>query len=112
MGIVKIVQNGDKTATFRAVPLSTAVTILFGLCSVIGAQQTWLWAGAHERAMLAEQMDTKIDRALASEKAVAALHFLTLDAEVRGLNDRLNAAERQININTGKLEQGAAWRAR
>jgi hypothetical protein len=116
LGTVVHTSRGDDGVPYRNVPLSIVVTIIVFLVSAIGAQQTVIWTAQHERQILARTVsldtDAKIDRAIASDRAVTALHFATLDVEVRELRDRMDAAQRQIAINTGKLEQGGAWRSR
>lgn len=101
MAIIKTVTNGDRTIVFKAVSLGHAVTILFGLLSIIGAQQTWLWASAHERSVISAQVAEE-----SKEHGIVKMQIATLDMELRALRTRFDAAERQININTGKIEQG------
>ena len=106
MGLIKLVTNGDKTATFQAVSLSHAATIVFGLVSIIGAQQTWLWAGARERALIVQQVKADIASSLAMHDDRDTTAFRDLGRRMDSIERRLDTLEKQVNINTGKLERG------
>jgi hypothetical protein len=112
MALIKTVTNGSSSAQFRAVSLGHAVTIVFGLLSIIGAQQTWLWAGAHERAQIVSQIKFDIAEDMRAHDLRDESRFREIDRRLDKLELSMDEAQRQININTGKLEQGAAWRGR
>ena len=101
MGVIKLVTNGDSTTQFRAVSLGHAVTIGFGLLSIIGAQQTWLWAGAHEREMIVTSIRNQITTDLASHSNVEDRRFDQFERRLSIVEEKLDDAQKQINVNTG-----------
>ena len=112
MAIIKTVSNGDRTAQFKAVSLGHVVAIVFGLVSIIGTQQTWLWAGAHERSMIIVEVKRENAETTRLHEAHDDLKFKEIDRRLDHIEQALESAQQQINLNTGKLEQGAAWRSR
>lgn len=111
MGVIKLVTNGDSTTQFRAVSLGHAVTVLFGLLSIIGAQQTWLWAGAHERSMLAAVFKEDIRASVEAHAKADEAKWIEVnrrqtehEARLTAIYDHLITVERQVNINTGIIE--------
>lgn len=111
MAVIKLVTNDDSTNQFRAVSLGQVVAVVFGLCSIIGAQQTWLWAGAHERAMLAAAFKEDIRAAVDSHIKGDESKWVEVNRRMAEHEDRLTAVyehlitvERQVNINTGIIE--------
>ena len=105
MAIIKTVTNGSSSTQFKAVSLGHAVTVLFGLLSIIWAQQTWLWAGARERALIVQQVKADIATNLALHDDRDNHVFSDLERRLASIERRLDSNERQININTGKLER-------
>ena len=111
MGVIKTVTNGDRTSQFKAVSLGHAAAIAFGLCSIIGAQQTWLWAGAHERSMLAAAFKEDIRSAVTDHIKTDADKWVEVNRRMAAQEERITAVyehlitvERQVNINTGVIE--------
>ena len=107
MPVIKTVTNGDRSVQFKAVSLGHAAAIAFGLCSIIGAQQTWLWAESHERSMIVTTIRTEILNDIGTHAAFEEKRFDQMDRRIESLERDLDAAQRQININTGKLETWA-----
>jgi hypothetical protein len=105
MGIIKTVTNGDRTAQFKAVSLGHALSIIFGLVSIIGAQQTWLWAGAHERAMIVAEVKREGAETTRLHELHDDLKFKEIDRRLEHIEGDLEYAQRQINLNTGKSER-------
>jgi len=101
MGVIKLVTNGDSTTQFRAVSLGHAVTIGFGLLSIIGAQQTWLWAGAHEREMIVTSIRNQITTDLAAHSNVDDRRFDQFERRLSIVEEKMDDAQKQINVNTG-----------
>jgi len=101
MGIIKLVTNGDSTVQFRALSLGHAVTIGFGLLSIIIAQQTWLWAGAHERAEIVEQVKEDIAEDQRLHDASDEGRFKEVDRRLSIVEEKMDDAQKQINVNTG-----------
>ena len=111
MALIKHVTNGNSSVAFKAVSLGHAVAIAFGLVSIIGAQQTWLWAGAHERDMIVAsvraQIVSDIERhSMAEERQFAAIErdHLELTGRMDAMSEREANLEKQVNINTGIIE--------
>ena len=102
--IIKTVNNGDPLTNFKAVSLGHAVAIVFGLLSIIGAQQTWLWAGAHEREMIVAtirlQIVSDIDRHANGDNA----RFSTIERKLEHIEAGLDETLKQMNKNTGLIE--------
>ena len=105
MGIIKTVTNGDRTAEFKAISLGSAVAIGFGLCSIIGAQQTWLWAGAHERDMIVTSIRLQITNDIQRHADEDSRRFSNLEREQEHLVNHIDEMQKQILLNTGKLNQ-------
>ena len=105
MAIIKLVKNGDSTREFRAVSLGHAVTALFGLLSIIGAQQTWLWAGAHEREAIVTQLRMQIVSDIERHAIIDDRRFTVIDRAIERIEDVDDAQTKQIQINTGRLER-------
>ena len=103
MGVIKLVTNGDNSTQFRAISLGHAVTIGFGLLSIIGAQQTWLWAGAHERAQIVQQLKADIAEDLRLHDVRDDGRFQEIDRRLNKLEASMESAQQQINVNTGIL---------
>ena len=101
MGVIKLVTNGDSTTQFRAVSLGHAVTIGFGLLSIIGAQQTWLWAGAHEREMIVTSIRNQITTDLTAHSNVEDRRFDQFERRLSIVEEKMDDAQKQINVNTG-----------
>ena len=111
MALIKHVTNGGSSVTFRAVSLGHVVAIVFGLVSVIGAQQTWLWAAAHERELIATSLRLQIVYDIERHAIVDDLRFTDLEGHLTSITERLDAMaereanlEKQVNINTGIIE--------
>ena len=102
--IIKTVNNGDPLTNFKAVSLGHAVAIVFGLLSIIGAQQTWLWAEAHEREMIVAtirlQIVSDIDRHANGDNA----RFSTIERKLEHIEAGLDETLKQMNKNTGLIE--------
>jgi len=103
MGIIKLVTNGDSTVQFRALSLGHAVTIGFGLLSIIIAQQTWLWAGAHERALIIESVRVQITNDISMHAIVDRQRFDQIERRLEAMDQALDRTMQQVNMNTGKL---------
>jgi hypothetical protein len=106
MAVIKLVTNGDSTNQFRAVSLGHVVAVVFGLCSIIGGQQTWLWAGAHERSMIITQIKTEIAEDQRLHDARDDSRFKEIDRRLDRLELSMESAQRQISLNTGRIETG------
>lgn len=110
--IIKTVNNGDPLTNFKAVSLGHAVAIVFGLLSIIGAQQTWLWAGAHERdqivASIRVQIVTDIDRHSNADN----IRFDFIERRMIHLEAGLDEALKQMNKNTGNIESNRSFHER
>ena len=104
MAIIKTVTNGSSSTQFKAVSLGHAATVGFGLLSIIGAQQTWLWAEAHERARIVHQVKADIASSLSMHDDRDTSVFRDMERRLDSIERRLDLDERQININTGKLD--------
>jgi len=104
MAVIKTVTNGDRSAAFKAVSLSHVVAIVFGLLSIIGTQQTWLVAGANERRLIIETIRVQIAQDISTHAAFEEKRFDVIDRRLAILEGGLDDAQRQININTGRLE--------
>ena len=105
MAIIKTVTNGSSSTQFKAVSLGHAATVGFGLLSIIGAQQTWLWAGARERSLIVQQVKADIASSLSMHDDRDTAVFRDLERRLDSIERRLELSEKQININTGKLER-------
>ena len=111
MPVIKTVTNGDCTSQFKAVSLGHAAAIAFGLCSIIGAQQTWLWAESHERSMIVASVRAQIVSDIERHSMVEERRFASIEREHLELTGRMDAMtereanlEKQVNINTGVIE--------
>ena len=104
MSIIKTVNNGDPLTNFRAVSLGHAVAIVFGLISIIGAQQTWLWAEAHERDLIVAtirlQTVSDIDRHSNGDN----IRFNAIERKLEHIETGLDEVLKQMNKNTGQIE--------
>ena len=104
VALIKTVTNGDRTAEFKAVSLNHVMGIVFCLVSIIGAQQTWLWAGAHEREMIVAtirlQIVSDIDRHANGDNA----RFSTIERKLEHIEAGLDETLKQMNKNTGLIE--------
>jgi len=105
VALIKTVTNGDKTAVFKAVSLGHVVSIVFGLASIIGAQQTWLWAEAHERTLIVDSIRIQITTDITTRATIEDRRFEQLERKVESLDHDLDALAKQVNVNTGKLGQ-------
>ncbi len=105
MAIIKTVTNGSSSREFRAVSLGHAVAVVFGLCSIIGAQQTWLWAGANERRLIVESLREQIAQDISTHAAFEEKRFEVIDHRLSAIERSMFETQRQVNINTGKLER-------
>ena len=103
MGIIKLVTNGDSTVQFRALSLGHAVTIGFGLLSIIIAQQTWLWAGAHERDLIIESVRVQITNDISMHAIVDRQRFDQIERRLEAMDQSCDRTMQQVNLNTGKL---------
>ena len=103
MGIIKLVTNGDSSTQFRAISLGHAVTIGFGLLSIVIAQQTWLWAGAHERALIIESVRVQITNDISMHAIVDRQRFDQIERRLEAMDQSLDRTMQQVNLNTGKL---------
>jgi len=101
MAIIKSVTNGSGTAVFKAVSLGHVVAIVFGLTSIIGAQQTWLWAGSHEREMIVTSIRNQITTDLAAHSDVDDKRFDQFERRLSIVEEKMDDAQKQINVNTG-----------
>ena len=110
MPVIKTVTNGDRSVQFKAVSLGHAAAIAFGLCSIIGAQQTWLWAESHERSIIVTTIRTEILDEIGTHAKFEEKRCDQMDRRIEALERDLDAALRQININTGKIESGEGRR--
>ena len=111
MAIIKTVTNGSSSAQFKAVSLGHVVAIVFGLLSVIGAQQTWMWAGSHERDLIVASLRLQITSDIEKHESVDDRRFAAIERDHAELTNRVNQMaereadlERQVNVNTGILE--------
>ena len=110
MALIKHVTNGNSSTVFKAVSLGHAVAIGFGLVSVIGAQQTWMWAAAHERELIVSSLRLQIVSDIERHAVVDDRRFNDLDIHIENIGKRLDAMaereanlEKQVNINTGVI---------
>ena len=112
VALIKTVTNGDRTAEFKAVSLNHVMGIVFCLVSIIGAQQTWLWAGAHERdqivASIRVQIVTDIDRHSNADN----IRFDFIERRMIHLEAGLDEALKQMNKNTGNIESNRSFHER
>ena len=110
--IIKTVNNGDPLTNFKAVSLGHAVAIVFGLLSIIGGQQTWLWAEAHERdlivATIRAQIITDIDRHANADN----IRFDFIERRLIHIESGLDEALKQLNKNTGNIESNRSFHER
>ena len=111
MALIKTVTNGSSSAQFKAVSLGHVIAIVFGLVSVIGAQQTWMWAGSHERDLIVTALRLQIATDIEKHEQTDERRFTDLDGHLARINERLDAMaereanlEKQVNQNTGILE--------
>ena len=111
MAIIKTVTNGSSSAQFKAVSLGHVVAIVFGLLSVIGAQQTWMWAAAHERELIVTSLRLQIVSDIERHAIVDDRRFNDMEGHLASINQRLDAMaereanlEKQVNQNTGIFE--------
>jgi hypothetical protein len=92
MGIlITRVTNGKDAKTFWAVPLPYVLTIVFGLCSIIGGVGTWAIASANERAVIIDiiRIETK----------------MTIDP----IDKRLSIVEARQRINEDIIGRNSGW---
>jgi len=89
--IVKSVTNGHDTKAFKAVSLTHVLVIVFGLASIIGAQQTWLFAQAVERSRLVSELRAEITRAIDQHEATSSRVY---NLQLAVLEARLATIER------------------
>lgn len=108
MGVIKTVTNGARTATFKAVSLGHVVTMVFGLTSIIGAQQTWLWAGVHERNAIVKEMRADLAQSMSSHETTDSDRFDDMDRRLSSMERSMDDAQKQINLNTGRLDTAGA----
>jgi len=111
MAIIKSVTNGSGTAVFKAVSLGHVVAIVFGLTSIIGAQQTWLWAGSHERDLIVSSLRLQITSDIEKHESADDRRFAAIERDHEELTNRVSEMaereanlEKQVNINTGIIE--------
>jgi hypothetical protein len=111
MAIIKTVTNGSGTATFRAVSLGHVISIFFGLVSIIGSQQTWLWSAAHERDSIVTMLRMQITTDIEKHEQTEERRFDEIEGHLADINRRLDAMfereanlEQQVNRNTGIIE--------
>ena len=102
--IIKTVNNGDPLTNFRAVSLGHAVAIVFGLLSIIGAQQTWLWSGAHEREMIVASIRLQIVSDINRHSSGDNIRFNAIERKLEHIETGLDEALKQLNKNTGQIE--------
>jgi hypothetical protein len=93
MGVlIKRVTNGEKDAkTFLAVPLPVVLSVVFGLCSIIGAVVTWAASAANERGAILDIM--RREMALLTEP----------------LDKRLTIVEARQRINEDIIGKSSGW---
>ena len=103
VALIKHVTNGKDASVFKAISLTHALSIIFAMCSVIGAQQTWMWAAAHERSMIVQQVKADIASSLAMHDDRDTSVFRDMERRMESIEQRLDADERQLNIITGRL---------
>ena len=103
VALIKSVTNGKDASTFKAISLTHALPILFALCSVIGAQQTWMWAAAHERTIILDNIRAQIVRDISRHADFENNRLDQTDRRVTTLEIAVVNAQQQININTGRL---------
>jgi hypothetical protein len=106
VAIIKDVTNGSGTTQFKAVSLGHVVAIIFGLVSLIGAQQTWLWAGAHEREAIVSQLRLQIVSDIERHSVIEERRFAAIERALERIENTDDAQTKQIQINTGKIESG------
>ena len=111
MALIKHVTNGNSSVVFKAVSLGHVVAIVFGLVSVIGAQQTWMWAAAHERDLIVTSLRLQIVSDIERHAIVDDRRFTDMEGHLASINERLDMMaereadlEKQVNQNTGILE--------
>jgi hypothetical protein len=111
MGVIKLVTNGDNTATFKAVSLGHAATIFFGLVSIIGALGTWNLAITWDRSMLVSMIREEMALTMKADNTATTLALAQLDGRLRDLEQHVHEQEKQIIKNTQRLDHIAeAWK--
>ena len=90
MAFIKLVTNGDSTNQFRAVSLGHVVSIVFGLVSIIGAQQTWMWAAAHERELIVSSLRLQIVSDIERHAIVDDRRFIAIEKDIERLQNTCN----------------------
>ena len=110
MAIIKLVTNGDKTEVFKAVSLAHAVTIFFGLVSIIGALGTWNLAITWDRRLLVQMIRDEMETTMLADSTATTLAIAQLDSRLHAIEVQLREDERQIVRNTERLDNIArAW---
>lgn len=92
--IVKSVTNGHDTKAFKAVSLTHVLVMVFGLASIIGAQQTWLFAQAAERSSVVSELRAEITRAIDQHEVTSSRVY---NLQLAVLEARLSILERRID---------------
>jgi hypothetical protein len=111
MAIIKLVTNGDKSETFKAISLAHAVTIFFGLVSIIGALGTWNLAITWDRSMLISMIREEMAITIKADSTATTLAISQLDGRLHLLEEQVHQNENQIIKNTERLDHIAeAWR--
>ena len=111
MAIIKLVTNGDKSETFKAVSLSHAVTIFFGLVSIIGALGTWNLAITWDRSMLVSMIRAEMSETVEADTTATRLAIKQIDDRLRAIEQSDHEQEKQIIRNTERLDVVAdAWK--
>ena len=110
MGVVKLVTNGNGTSTFKAVSLGHAVSILFGLVSIIGGLATWNLAISWDRRLLVQMIRDEMETTMRADNTATTLAITQLDARLHALQAQIREDEKQIIRNTERLDNIAhAW---
>jgi tetrahydromethanopterin S-methyltransferase subunit G len=105
VAIIKTVTNGSNSAQFKAVSLGHVIAIVFGLVSLLGAQQTWLMAAANEREAIIEEIKRDNDRSREAHERVDSAKFDEINRRLAEIETQVHALERQVMINTGRIER-------
>lgn len=104
MSLIKLVTNGSNSVQFKAMSLGHVVTVVFGLLTVIVAQQTWLWSGAHERQLIVTTIRIQIANDIEHHSFTDNVRFQSIEKKLDHIEDGLDDAVKQLNRNTGSIE--------
>jgi len=86
VALIKHVTNGNSSVVFKAVSLGHVIAIVFGLVSVIGAQQTWMLAAAHERDLIVTSLRLQIVSDIDRHALIDNRRFAAIERDIEQLN--------------------------